>query len=100
MAELSLDEALDVLNTARAYLNPEAVDIHTFGLGRCQGVDVDWMSQEPDGPLSEFFESILDACDVITDALDPRPAGGGEPVKSKLTLTEDHRSRWVLVPIT
>ena len=100
MAELTLDEALDVLNAARAYLDPDAVDIHTFGYERCEGVDVDWMSDAPEGPLSAFLESVADAVGVINEVLDPRPAVGGEPVKSKLTLAEDHRGRWVLVTIT
>jgi len=56
------------------------------------------MSDAPEGPLSAFLESVADAVGVINEVLDQPPSGGGGPGKSKLTITEDHRGRWFLVP--
>jgi hypothetical protein len=84
MADHTLDEALDALNTARAYLSPGAADIYIGGDNEIVGVD--WLTDAPDGPLRDFLVSVESACEVVTRAM------------GELFLTEDHRGRWVLLP--
>ncbi|PIL20228.1 hypothetical protein P775_11240 [Puniceibacterium antarcticum] len=84
MAELSLDEALDALNAARTFLNPDA--LYIFICGDNEAVGVEWIPDVPDGLLSGYIATVEAAADVVTGAMD------------EFFLTEDHRGRWTLVP--
>lgn len=88
MAELSLDEALDALNTARAYLSPEAVEIYIGGDNEVVGVE--WQTDAPSGPLHDFLMNVEIAAEVVTRAMGEAP--------DALFLTSDHWGRWVLIP--
>lgn len=88
MAELSLDEALDALNTARAYLSPEAAEIFIYGDN--MGVDALVVSDFPRGELKGFLATVEAAAEVVTRAMGEAP--------DALFLTSDHRGRWVLIP--
>ena len=89
MAELSLDAALEALNAARTYLSPVAVEICICGHN--EGVDVECLTDAPSGPLHDFMVKAEEAAEVVTKAMGVGP--------DALFLTEDHRGRWILIPI-
>jgi hypothetical protein len=83
MADLTLDEALDALNVARAYLSPEAVDIYIGGDNEVVGVE--WLTDAPDIPLHDFLVKVDVAVEVVTNAMGEGPEA--------MFLTSDHRGR-------
>lgn len=87
MTELSLETALEVLNTAKTYLSSSAVEIFISGNNLC--VDVECLADRPEGALGNYIGTVEAAAEVVSGAM----GEGG-----KFFLTVDNRGRWVLIP--